>query len=372
MKILYSCLSKSWGGMEMVTLTGIKQLLKRGIKVDLLCISESRIQREANNLGIIIHPIKLEKILNPFSILKISAIVRTGCYDLIHSHASKDLWLIVPALKHLKSNIPFIFTKHVGSYIIKKDFLHKKIYDRVNLVVAISTVVANNLINTTPLTEDKIKIIFNGVDIEKFNPGKVIRSKIRNELSITENEILIGMTGRFSPGKGHEELLKGAKLLSEKYANLKFLIVGEASRGEDEYAKSIKQLAQNYELKNIHFVGFRSDIQDVLAALDIFIFPSHAEAFGIALIEAMAMGKPSVCSGSDGVLDIAVDNETSFLFKVKDAVDLKEKLEKLILDPKLREAFGKASRKRVIEKFDLEKITDDTINTYSKIIKDRI
>ena len=55
MKILVSCLSKSWGGMEMVTLTGIKQLLKRNIKVELLCIDESRLQLEANNLGIIIH-----------------------------------------------------------------------------------------------------------------------------------------------------------------------------------------------------------------------------------------------------------------------------------------------------------------------------
>lgn len=83
------------------------------------------------------------------------------------------------------------------------------------------------------------------------------------------------------------------------------------------------------------------------------------------------MGKPSVCSGSDGVLDIAVDNETSFLFKVKDAVDLKKKLEKLILDPQLRETFGKASRKKVIEKFDLETITDETIKTYLKIIEER-
>ena len=372
MKILYSCLSKSWGGMEMVTLTGIKQLLKRGIKVDLLCVSESRIQLEANNLGIIIHPIKPGKIINLFSILKISAIVRSGFYDLIHSHASKDLWLIVPALKIINKNIPLVVTKHVGSHIFKKDFLHNIIYNRVDLAIAISSVIKNNLISTTLLTEDKIKIVFNGVDLEKFNPEKVNRGKIRNELSIATNEILIGMTGRFSPGKGHEELLKAAKLLSEKYANLKFLIVGEASRGEDEYAKSIKQLAQNYELKNIHFVGFRSDIPDVLAAVDIFVFPSHAEAFGIALIEAMAMGKPSVCSGSDGVLDIAVDNETSFLFKVKDAVELKKKLEKLILDPQLREAFGKASRKKVIDKFDLEKITDDTINAYLKLIKDRI
>ncbi|MDP2365150.1 MAG: glycosyltransferase family 4 protein, partial [Ignavibacteria bacterium] len=170
MKVLYSCLSKSWGGMEMVTLTGIKQLLKKNIKVELLCVSESRLQLEANNLGIIIHPIKPGRIINPFSILKISAIINSGCYDLIHSHASKDLWLLVPALKVLNSKIPLVFTKHVGSYIVKTDFLHNKIYERVNLALAISSVIKNNLINTTSLSADKIKIIFNGVDVEKFNP----------------------------------------------------------------------------------------------------------------------------------------------------------------------------------------------------------
>jgi glycosyltransferase involved in cell wall biosynthesis len=303
MKILYSCLSKSWGGMEMVTLTGIKQLLKRNHKVELLCADESRIQLEANNLGIIIHSIKIGKVLNPFSLVEVASIIKSGRYDVIHSHASKDLWLIVPALQILKSKTHLVFTKHVGSYIIKKDLLHNKIYNRVNLAIAISSVIKNNLIETTTLTEDRIKIIFNGVDLKKFNPGNTDRNKVRNELNITEKEIIIGMTGRISPGKGHEEFIFAANELSKKHSQLKFVVVGEASHGEDEYANSIKLLAEKHYLKNIYFLGFRSDIPDVLAAMDIFVFPSHAESFGIALIEAMAMCKAAVCSNSDGVLD---------------------------------------------------------------------
>lgn len=370
MKILYSCLSKSWGGMEMVTLTGIKQLLKRNIKVELLCAEESRIQLEANNLGIIIHPIKIGKVPNPFSILNIFTILKSGCYDLIHSHASKDLWLIVPSLKILKSKTPLVFTKHVGSFIVKKDFLHNKIYNRVDVAIAISSVIKKNLIDTTSLTEDKINIIFNGVDLNKFDPQKTDRNKLRKELNITENEILVGMTGRFSPGKGHEEFLLAAKELSKKYPLIKFVVVGEASRGEDEYAKSIKQIASKYKLRNLYFIGFRSDIPDVLAAMDIFVFPSHAEAFGLGLIEAMAMYKASVCSNSDGVLDITINNETSNLFQVKDGNDLADKLEKSILDPDKRKNFGDNARKRVAEYFDLEKLTDQTINVYSKLLEE--
>ena len=369
MKILYSCLSKSWGGMEMVAITGIKQLLKRSIEVELLCVDESRLQIEANNLGIIIHSLKSDVAFNPFQILKTTAIIRSGNFNLIHSHASKDLWFLAPALNILKNNLPLVFTKHVGSFIKKKDLLHNKLYNRVNIAIAISSIIKKNLIDTTSLISEKIKVIFNGVDINKFNPASADKNKLRNELGLSEKDLLIGMTGRFSPGKGHEEFLGAANKLNDKFSNLKFIIVGEASRGEDEYAKKVKQFATNLNLTNVYFIGYRSDIPDVLAAMDIFVFPSHAEAFGLSLVEAMAMNKPSVCSGSDGILDIAVDFETSLLFKAKSAADLEEKLTILISNRDLQTKFGSAARKIVIEKFDLEKVTDDIMNLYSNLIK---
>ncbi|HEX9251008.1 MAG TPA: glycosyltransferase, partial [Ignavibacteriaceae bacterium] len=197
---------------------------------------------------------------------------------------------------------------------------------------------------------------------------KADRNKVLKEFNNSDEEIVIGMIARFSPGKGHEEFLQSAKTLSSKFTNLKFFIVGEASRGEDEYANSIKGLAEKLGLRNIIFAGFRSDTPDVLSAFDIFIFPSHAEAFGIALIEAMAMERASVCSNSDGVLDIAVDGETNLLFQNKNAEDLAQKTEKLIIDEDKRIRMGKAARKRVLEKFDIEIITDRTIEFYNNFI----
>ena len=197
------------------------------------------------------------------------------------------------------------------------------------------------------------------------------KKRLRKELKISEDEILIGMTGRFSPGKGHEEFLFAANQLGKRFSNLKFIVVGEASRGEEEYAVSIKQLSKTYDLKNIYFIGFRTDVPDVLAAMDIFVFPSHAEAFGIALIEAMAMEKPSVCSDADGVPDIAVENETSYMFSVRNGNDLTEKLEQLIINKVQRKLLGINARKRVMDKFDLKIITDQTINAYSKIIEEQ-
>ena len=83
----------------------------------------------------------------------------------------------------------------------------------------------------------------------------------------------------------------------------------------------------------------------------------------------MAMGKPSVCSNSDGILDIALDGKTSFLFEVKNYHDLKNKIENLINFPELRLKLGTAARERAVEKFDIEMLTDRVISIYQQAIK---
>jgi len=365
MKILFSCLSKSWGGMEMVSLTEIKELLKRDLPVELLCINESRIHIEANSMGIIIHPISIIGKVHPFASARAASIIKSGNYNIIHTHASKDLWILVPALDIINSSIPLILTKHVGSYIVKKDILHRRLYNRVNLIFAISNAIKKNLLMTLPVKEDKIRLLHNGIDMNKFHPSQGNRIKIRKEFSITDNELVIGMLARFSPGKGHEEFLKAASLMSVKHNNLKFIVIGEASRGEDEYAETIKRMSIDLGLQNVIFSGFRSDIPEMLSALDIFVFPSHSEAFGIALVEAMAMALPSICSNSEGVPDIAVDEKTSLFFESKSYNDLAEKLNTMILSSQMRTAFSLESRRIAEKNFDIAAHINSLINTYN-------
>ncbi|MGD8305718.1 MAG: glycosyltransferase family 4 protein [Ignavibacteria bacterium] len=368
MKILYSCLSNSWGGMEMVTINSIKQLKAKSINVELLCVSGSRIHMEANNLGIIIYPVKASGYVHPLLVLKLISIFRQGKYDLIHTHASKDLWLLVPALKMGRFDTVLIFTKHIGSFINKQDKIHNWLYNRVNCALAISNVIKQNLIETTSLSENKIVLHFSGADAKKFNPLTVDPKKVRNKFEIEDNEMLLGMIARYSPGKGHELFIEAARVLSKKYNNLKFLSIGEASKGEDEYAHDIKELANKYDLKNIIFPGFRHDIPDILAAMDIFIFPSMAEAFGMALVEAMAMGKPCVCTKSDGVLDIATDNETGLLFEKNNVNDMIDKIETLICSKEIRVKLGNAARERALLLFNSENQFDRLIEIYKSFL----
>ena len=353
----------------MYTLAAVKYLLGKNITVELLCIKNSRLHIEANNTGIIIHSVKAGGYIHPAATIKISLTLRKNDYLLVHTHASRDLWVLVPALFLSGKKIALFLTKHVGSGIVKKDLLHRLLYRRVNKLFAISNVIKNNLIETCPVNPDRILILPDGVDLIKFDPQKADREKIRSEFNLRTDEIVLGMLARFTPGKGHEEFLQAACELNKDYKNLKYLIVGESSRGEERYTESVKDLAKEYGIKNIVFAGFRSDTADVLSAMDIFVFPSHSEAFGIALIEAMAMKKPSVCSNSDGVLDIAVDNVTSLLFQKRNHNDLKEKLVRLINSVELRIKLGESARRRVIDYFNIEKLTQQTIDLYNKEIQ---
>lgn len=369
MKILYSCLSKSWGGMEMYTLTAVRQLLKRNFDVELLCATGSRLHIEAVTSGLNVHPLSGPVYCNLLSVAQTAILIKNKAYDLVHTQASKDLWLLVPALTLAQSKIPLVLTKQVGSYITKKDPLHKWIYNRVTCALGISEVIKKNLLETCPLPEEKVKLLPNGIDVRTFDPARADREKVRKEFNIKEHEIVLGMMARFSPGKGHEEFLYAARILSGQHSNLRFMIVGQASRGEDRYAASVKRLAQDYKLSNVIFTGYRSDTVDVLSAIDIFVFPSHAEAFGLALAEAMAMGRPSVCARADGVIDIAVDGVTSLMFERKNGNDLVEKLQPLICSRDVRERFGTAARARIVERFDIEILTDAVIAIYEETLR---
>lgn len=356
----------------MYSLNTARTLIDAGINVELLCYPKSRLHKEALKAGIKVHTLKSRKLFNPINIYQLNKLVCGNCYDLIHAESSKDLWLLVPALRLTSCKTPLLLTKHVGSFINKKDFFHKWIYKRVNVALAISRVIKSNLLKTTPLDEARVLLLYDSIDTDRFNPSKAKGNYIRQEFKIKPNEILIGMTGRFSPGKGHEEFISAAKYLTGKYSNLRFMIVGEPSRGEDSYAADIKILAAEHGLiDKIIFTGYRSDIPEILAALDIFVFPSHAEAFGMALAEAMSMGKPSVCSNSDGVLEIAVDGATSYLFENKNSKDLSGKIEMLINSPAKRKEFGLAARKRVIDLFNMDKFTKELINIYNALIKEK-
>jgi glycosyltransferase involved in cell wall biosynthesis len=146
-------------------------------------------------------------------------------------------------------------------------------------------------------------------------------------------------------------------------------MVGEASRGEEAQERLIRSLCTSLGLDDIvQFPGYRDDIPAILAAFDLFVFPSHAEAFGVALIEAMATGIPVVSTNCDGVLDIVVDGDSGLFVDPRSPSQIAEALRRLVPDEGLRERLGRQARERVVALFDVEAQTDRIEEVYCGLL----
>lgn len=356
LNILQTCFSHSWGGLEIQALEIAKKMQDRGHHIWLASCSRSRLEREAGLRGLNVLAFDVHGYFHPRIVWNLSRFLKRQRVDIIHCQLSKDIATLVPAMQMTGKTIPIVLSKRVGSYLSKKDPFHRYTYGHISRVIAISDVIHRNVLETTPVTADRVLTIHDAVDTEVFSPRRTDRHRVRTEFGLGDEAVVIGFVGRFSPGKGQEEFLHAANILRKKYPNVRFLIVGEASYREKAYEQSIHALCLSLELKPVvTFTGFRNDIPDLMAAFDIFAFPSHAESFGVALIEAMALELPVVSTNCDGVLDIVVNGETGLYVHPGNAIELAAALARLIDDPTLREKMGKAGRSRVEELFDQEK-----------------
>jgi glycosyltransferase involved in cell wall biosynthesis len=369
MNILVTCLSKSWGGMEMFVLSSVSLLLGDGNCVSVVCLKDSPIYGELKNKNI---PYILldSSAISVSNIIKFASFLKADKYDLIHTHFSKDLWLIMPALWLLHSSIPVVMTKHLGSAITKKDFLHKALYNRLNHAIAISNVIKQNLIDTTSLSEEKVSLIYNYINAKAFKKDIEIAGALRKEFAIDQNVFVLGMVARITPGKGHEDVIESVKILNEKNVKVKVIVVGASEEGEKHYEESLKNKIKEYGLEEYFiFTGFRNDVANILSMFDVFLFPSHAEAFGLSLLEAMACGLPSIVCFSDGVKDIAIKGETSLTFERDDSVTLAENILNLLNDEKLRKKLSENSIQRA-KYFSAESFQQKIDLLYKSLIKE--
>jgi len=372
MNILQTCFSRSWGGLELQALDETLQLQKRGHRLWFACIPGSRLEQETARLGIEALPLRVTGYVHPLLLLRLARFIANRHVDILHCQLSKDIATVVPAMRLSGRHVPVLLSRRMGSYIGKKDFLHRLTYRHVDRVLAISSVIHRNVLDTTPVTPDRVMTLHHAVDTQRFSLRNTDRRATRLGLGLDEATLAVGFVGRFSPGKGHEEFLHAAQAIARTHAHVRFVIVGEASRGEEGYARAIRRLCSELGIDGVvRFAGFRTDIPDVMAAFDIFAFPSHAESFGAVLIEAMALERPVVSTNCDGVVDIMVDGVTGLTVAPRDAEGLARALTRLIDDPSLRTAMGRAGRQRVMELFDQRKQIDRLEEVYREVIESR-
>ena len=201
-------------------------------------------------------------------------------------------------------------------------------------VVAVSDRVAAYAAREFRIPADRLTTIRNGVDLDRFRPLR------RRGLAAGH---VIGCSARLHKENDHATLLRAFARVSRQRAEAELLLLG---RGREE--ARLKALARELGISsNVRFVGEQEDVAPYLQSMDVYVHPSAAAGMPVSVVEAMATGLPVVATSAGGTPEVVADGETGFLVAPGDPSALADAIARLLADPRLAEAFGRAGRARV-------------------------
>jgi glycosyltransferase involved in cell wall biosynthesis len=359
--ILQVCLSTSWGGQEMVAFETAQLLQQRNLKCTTVVVSGSPLMQKLVNSGCEV--LKCEpgifKALS--SIIQVRRFLKSHKVSTILVQQLRDLFCVRLASSG-HSNNKIVGISHTFLGVFKKDLYHKWIYGKVQELIALTETHRNNLIDHLAIESDRIVVIPNSVSTEKFSPRHKSLS-LRKEFGCDERTVLIGLIGRLDKAKGQSLLLKAAADLKNNISNFKIVLVGEETLNEQGTLSELHSLCDKLNLHDeIIFTGFRSDIPQIAASLDILVMSSDAETFGRVIIEGMASEVAVVGSKAGGVVDIIDDGHTGLLFEPGNAHELSNKLLVLCQNVVLRKELARNGRLKAVAQYDQAKVNEQLLN----------
>lgn len=316
-------------------------------------------QKEGDQVGLLDKMMKfISVLLNIFDML--SLIITSPFWlkkhklDIVYCNGTQAK--VVGALIGLVTGCPVIW--HVRN--IQQTKLLGFIINTLSKLSSVKRIICVSNATAKPFNEvkEKVRVIYNGVDIEDYNPA-VIKGKLRDEYDLSEQTIVVGSTGRIVPRKGYDLFIKSAKIvvdqLNENERDVKFVIVGDTPHFfQDDHLGYLKKLVTQYGLDDYFiFTGYKKEVKEYLKDFDIFVIPSnYPDPFPRAVIEAMAFELPSIgFIGAGGIVESIDYGVTGFLCEPGDVQGVGEYIVKLIRDPELRDKMGSAGRKRVKDNY---------------------
>lgn len=345
--IIQMSLTQMWGGAEIFELNFTRQLIKDGYRVHFICRKGSPIESRMSAEGVEVTAIEARKYFDPAASITLHRLFKKLEPSTIVYHAFSDLWLTTPALIGLQKKPKQIGLIHTFVEKRKRDPFHNFIYSHLDNVICTTNLQAEALKKCIAVPNEKFEVIPYFIDCDRFTPSKRSDEIRRNFLPNGEG-ILIGCFGRLEKSKGQTDLLSAFNSIRTRTNQpLKLIFVGGDSTHEPLVRQQLKGEAARLGISNdVELIPFQDNIADLMASLDIFVMPSHKEAFGIVLIEALASGTPAISTDAGGVPDILDHGQTGLLAKPKDEKDLSEKLLSLIEDDSTRSILKIKSREK--------------------------
>jgi glycosyltransferase involved in cell wall biosynthesis len=286
--------------------------------------------------------------------------------DIVHTHLwTASFWgriaarlAAVPVIVITEHNVYLERPKHML-------FIDKLLSSITNKIIAVSEEVKNFCIDKTHIREDKIQIIYNGIDTKVYSDiENDSRTDLKKEFRIKDDDIVLGIVGRLVKQKGHRYFLEAIKELSLNYP-VKGLVVGSG-----ELEEECKKYSDSLDLNGtVIFTGLQRDIPRFFKLIDITVMPSSYEGFPITALESMASGVPVVAFDVGGMNELILNNKNGFLVRPGDLKDLVHKIELFVHDKNLREQMGRFAISYVKEKFTVDTMVNKTEEIYEDLLK---
>jgi len=369
-KILFVIDGHEFGGGERVFLQ-LASGLKGRFEVSFASMPGGRLEGELKSLGVNFYPVEMKRRISCKSVLRINEIIRNEQIDLVHSQGARaDFFArIAGRMAGIPHNLCTI-AMPVEGFDIKP--LRKMIYrafDRltegsVEKFIVVSDSLKRALIEKRRIPADRIVRIYNGIEIDQYHPG-IESGNFKREWGISQNIPLVGAIGRMVWQKGFEYLIQSIPEIVKAVPEAKFLLVGEGPRRE-----RLEALSEELRVRdNVILAGFRSDIKEILSAIDLLVVPSILEGFPMIILEAMAMGKPIVATNIDGIIEQITDGVDGILVPPKNPNALAEAILKIFSEEEKMKKIGLAARQKVESCFSVQKMVRETEQVYMSLLE---
>jgi glycosyltransferase involved in cell wall biosynthesis len=339
----------------------LEALLRRD-NVDIKTVKMIRFKRTRNALRLIRFLLHVM-----LYVPRIAAFVKKSGVRLVHSNGVHAH--VFGALAAKLAGVPSVW--HVRD-LTPLGFLGRPLA-ALSTAVVVPSEAAKLLMQTCVRSTKKLIQIENGLDISelesRFATAPSGAEGYRLGARTRSNRFSIVMVANMTPWKGHDTFIHAAALVADAHADATFQIVGgDIFHENSDYVDRLERLCQDLGLGNeITFTGYREDAPAIMNAADVVVLPSRSEPFGRVLIEAMALRKPVIASNDGGPAEIVIDGTTGLLVAPGDPRDLAEAILTLARDPALRKSMGAAGRKRVQERFTIDRHVAQIERLYMEI-----
>ncbi|MGA2960231.1 MAG: glycosyltransferase [Candidatus Korobacteraceae bacterium] len=311
-------------------------------------------------------PVSMLRLSDCRAMARFASFLRDRKIQIVHSHGFRSSLLASPVASW--AGVPAVVeTPHIREHWRrgwKSNFAIDRLVGRcVGAYIAVSDANRRYLIEKKRLPAEKVHLIRNGCEIEKFDPGYPPQLALKRQLGFADSDPVLLLVGRLEPQKGHSVLLAALKDVLRTFPHARLVCVGEGA-----LRPALEAEIQQLELtSSVRLVGYQSNVQDWLSFADVCVLPSFFEGLPLVAIECLAAGRAMVATAVDGTPEVVIHEETGLTVQAGDAPGLATAIVRLLRDPGLRKRLGTAGRSRVETHFSLSRQIRETEKLYCEL-----